>query len=171
MMKHVERTLAGGHHDLELASRLRVVHGHHDAIRRRVPEHPHVDPVIATVREFAGVGSGGHGGILTVGGCDAHSPRGGFLSPSGSPVSCSGFSGPVRGSQPHPQAAATLRAVSNSSSGIGAGRRHVKATGCSPRWSTYVAGPRNVNGNVPSSNVLRSRTKSSTRVPRATWLI
>jgi hypothetical protein len=65
-----------------------------------------------------------------------------------------------------PYAAATLRATSKSSSGIGTGSRHVNSTGRSPRWSTYVTGPRNVNGCVPSSDRFLSRTNSRMLPPR-----
>ena len=61
-------------------------------------------------------------------------------------------------------AAATLRAVSNSASGIGTGSRQVNATGRSP-GDDVVSGTEERERLRPKLERLRSRTNSRTRVP------
>jgi hypothetical protein len=60
------------------------------------------------------------------------------------------------------QAAPTVRATSNSSSGMGVGSRHVNETGRSPLELTNCAGPRKTYGEpTPLSSVRRSRTNNA----------
>src|SRR3954469_17477775 len=103
MMKDVKGALARGHEDLEGLAALGVVDRDRDLIAGRVPEHRHVDAVVATVGELSEGGVVVHGGILKEGISDLNSPWGGFLSPPGQPVSCR-VRTRVRGwGQPHPR--------------------------------------------------------------------
>ena len=50
----------------------------------------------------------------------------------------------------------------NKSVGMGRSSRHVIAIGRSPVWLTYVAGPKNMYGEVPNSSFCSWRTNNRT---------